>query len=355
MSTTATHAPATAALADRAGWLRGPAFDGNLIGTVCVLAVAAGIAGMFDPNLFSLVLLLDLWLLGYHHVVSTFTRLTFDSDSFKQHRFLVIQLPILVIVGTLAAVLSLGYWVLPTTYLYWQWFHYTRQSYGIERAYRRKAGEHVAINDYLTTRSLYLLPLFGILHRSYQQQSEFLGMEVKYLPVTLPLLWIVGVLSVVAMAAWMAQQLVALFQNRLALAHTLYVLSHHIVFLTGYLLIDDITTGWLVLNVWHNAQYILFVWMFNNNRFKKGVDERHWFLSTISQTKNMIAYFGICLLISTVVHFVLKAAGDGAMAATAIPVTLVLFMMINFHHYLVDGIIWKVRKPALQKNLGIPA
>ena len=29
--------------------------------------------------------------------------------------------------------------------------------------------------------------------------------------------------------------------------------SHFTIFYVGYLVIEDITHGWLVLNVWHNA------------------------------------------------------------------------------------------------------
>ncbi|NJR71545.1 MAG: alpha/beta fold hydrolase, partial [Synechococcales cyanobacterium CRU_2_2] len=34
---------------------------------------------------------------------------------------------------------GLGLWSIVTLYLYWQWFHYTRQSWGISQVYRRKA------------------------------------------------------------------------------------------------------------------------------------------------------------------------------------------------------------------------
>ncbi len=352
-ATLPSETPAAAVLPRSPGWMRSATFDVHFIGTIMLASLAAGIAGLFEARLFAVVLVLDLWLLGYHHVISTFTRLAFDSESFRQHRFLVIQLPIIVIAATLAAVLGLGLWVLPTSYLYWQWFHYTRQSYGIERIYRRRADHQRAIHDYLTTRSLYLLPLFGILYRSYQGQAEFLGMQVRYLSVPRGVLWVVGALAFVSIAAWAVQQVKAYAERRLALPHTLYVLSHHVIFLTGYVLIDNITVGWLVLNVWHNAQYILLVWLYNNNRFKHGIDSRHRFLSTISQTRNVVMYFGVCLGLSTVVYFLLSRLADGLYVTSAVPATLVVFMMINFHHYIVDGIIWKVRKPALQRNLGI--
>ena len=38
----------------------------------------------------------------------------------------------------------------------------------------------------------------------------------------------------------------------------------------AYIWTRDITFGWLMINIWHNFQYILFVWMFNNRRFKGG-------------------------------------------------------------------------------------
>jgi hypothetical protein len=34
---------------------------------------------------------------------------------------------------------------------------------------------------------------------------------------------------------------------------------------------------------------------------------------------------------------------------------LVFYQTLNFHHYIVDGRIWKMRKPALQKTLGLNA
>ena len=64
---------------------------------------------------------------------------------------------------------------------------------------------------------------------------------------------------------------------------TLYMCSHIKIFGFGYLQIDDINHGWLVLNVWHYAQYILTVWLFNNNRFKDGIHPKHRFLSYLSQ------------------------------------------------------------------------
>ena len=106
---------------------------------------------------------------------------------------------------------------------------------------------------------------------------------------------------------------------------------------------DSITAGWLVINIWHNAQYILFVWWFNNKRFEKGVDPKSQFLSTISQRENLVIYMGICLAISTVVYAVLGAA-TSAFTSSTISLTVFALMVLNFHHYIVDGIIWKRKR-----------
>lgn len=344
--------PSTTFLA-QPGWLRSKPFDLSLIFVISLVALAAGATALVRPELFGLILILDLWLLGYHHVISTFTRLCFDRQSFREHRFLVVELPVIVIAATVAAVSLLGAWVLPTTYLYWQWFHYTRQSYGIERMYRRKAAAGTAINDYVTTRALYLLPAFGILYRSWQQPERFLGMEVKYLPVSDVGLWIVGGLAAAAVLAWLGTSLLALARGQLALAHFLYVLSHHVIFFTAYYAIEDITTGWLVLNVWHNLQYILFVWWFNNKRFNDQIDPQAVFLSTLCQKQHWLGYLGLCVGIATLIYGALQYLSRTFAYQDAISLALLASMIMNFHHYVVDGIIWKRKKaPVAQTAAG---
>jgi hypothetical protein len=325
------------------GCLRNPTFDFHFIVTISVLAIATGCSAIVRPDLFTLFLMLDVWLLGYHHVVSTFTRLVFDRQSFQDNKFLVVYLPVIVVTCTAASMYFVGSWTIATTYLYWQWFHYTRQSYGIERMYRRKADENASIDDYATTRLLYLVPIFGILYRSWQQPNAFLGTEVFTFAVPTLLLVIVGIVAAAATVYWCALQVHAYSQGKLATAHCAFVVSHLAIFLFGYVLIEDITAGWLVINIWHNAQYILFVWWFNNKRFEKGVEPKSRFLSTISQRENMLIYMGICLAISTVFYFGLTTATSAFKSSTT-SLTVLALMTLNFHHYIVDGIIWKRKR-----------
>src|SRR5947208_11474112 len=72
------------------GWLRGAPFDLGFVAGVAAFAIAVSLLVVAQPRLFPLVLVVDMWLLGFHHVVSTFTRLAFDKESFRAHRFLVL-------------------------------------------------------------------------------------------------------------------------------------------------------------------------------------------------------------------------------------------------------------------------
>lgn len=336
----------------RAGWLRGLTFDLTYVIGITSVAILSGWLVVSNPKLFPAIFVLDAWLLSYHHVISTFTRLTFDTESFRDHRFLITWLPLIVLSCVAAACVLSGGWILTTIYLYWQWWHYTRQSYGVSRIYQRKVG---VADDLVYKLVIYALPTWGILHRSYQAPDKFLFTEVKVIPVPLWLVTAAGAATLVVLAWWVAQTIKARLDGSFSIAHTLYVCSHLLIFGVGYLVIDNINHGWLVLNVWHNCQYILTVWMFNNNRFKNGVDRKHQFLSYISQRSHLFMYFGICLILSTGIYAALQySVGWLAVAtATSLPLFAIVFQAVNFHHYLVDALIWKVRRKPVRQNFGI--
>jgi hypothetical protein len=331
------------------GWLRSRHFDLTLIRSVTLLALLSGLIVVLRPELFGLVLLTDLWLLGYHHVVSTLTRLSFDRASARKHRFLLVYLPPLVFAATFLLAWQVGVWLIATIYLYWQWFHYTRQSWGVQQAYRRKAGELVDDDPRFALLTFYLLPVYGILYRSWQAPDTFLFQEVRVLPVPGLVVDVVGIAAGLCITAWAVRRVLAWRRGRLARAHTAFVAAHFTVFFVSYRMIDDITVGWLVINIWHNAQYILFVWLFNTNRFRGGVDPSARFLSWLSQSENKYRYVAVCLGISTVTYGVIHLATGSSLIA-GLPFLVLVYQTINFHHYIVDAMIWRMRRraPAVQ-------
>ena len=84
----------------RPAWLRNAGFDSAFIGGGVALALLSGTAIVIEPSLFYPILLLDLWVLGYHHVIATFTRLCFDRASFDERRWMIVHLLPMVAVAT---------------------------------------------------------------------------------------------------------------------------------------------------------------------------------------------------------------------------------------------------------------
>jgi hypothetical protein len=333
------------------GWLSTRRFDLVFVVATAIVGLAAGIATSFSPALFGAILFADLWLLGYHHVVATYTRLSFDSESFKLYRPLMTWLPLGVVLGVLAMAIGIGAWTIPTVYLYWQWWHYTRQSYGVAQMYRLKTPQSKD-NGWEMKAALYLLPLTGILYRSYQDPGEFLHMELRVIPVPLLAVEAVGAVAAVSLVWWAVKQFRAWRVGELPLAYNVYMLSHLAVFGFGYIAISNIDYGWLTINIWHNAQYILVVWLYNRNRFKTGVNTEHRWLSTLSQPSNMLKYFGVTFGLTVLVYLTLGTTFV-LLPATTLPLALIAYQTLNFHHYIVDSVIWKVRKPQLRQNMGL--
>jgi hypothetical protein len=319
------------------GWLKDPRFDLALIGGTAVIGCAFGGAVALVPALFLPLVTFETWCFSFDHVVATFTRLCALPSDRHRWRFLIWGLPPLAFAAVLA-VAQMGLGVLNTGYFLFQWFHTTRQSWGIAQRYRR-AGN--IPEDRFAEVTLWSLPLTGILARCHQQPEKFFWMKL-YLPrVPTLLVWLAGAGAIFLIARFYWQRRRALLHP-----HTLYLTSHFAVFFLGYLVLD-LSAGWLVVNVWHNLQYLLFVWLHHHRRFSRGVHEEARLLSWLSQAGRAPLYLLGCLALSTPIFWALYSAGDrldSVLAGRLVSIPLVTAMAINLHHYVVDGIIWRREK-----------
>jgi hypothetical protein len=333
-------------------WIRNARFDTGFIFGLFAMSCVTGQVIMYEPSLFYPILVIDLWFLGYHHVISTFTRMCFDKESFTEHRFLMVGLLPIVVVATLGVAWFAGLWVIVSIYFYWQWWHYTRQSWGISRAYRGKDPSARYEDGWLDQAIFYAIPIFGIVARSAEQHPTFIGMELWSFPIPPVLATISGYIAFALLAVWLAGRMRAAAEGRLAIVHTFYMLTHFSIFFLAYSATSDITLGWLMINIWHNAQYILFVWMYNNKRFNGGVDPNAKFLSYISQNGRLWLYLLTCVCITGVVYWGVLRAIDW-LFFSGLSATIVLYQIVNFHHYMIDSKIWKMRKSKIRETLDL--
>jgi len=346
----AAPAPAPAS-ASTLSWLKDAPFDLTLTVGIPLLAIGMGLSAWAVPALFLPLLAFHTWCFGFDHVIATFTKLAGARSDRRRNRFLIFGLPPLVFAALLGASTLVGVGGLNTAYFLFQWFHTTRQSWGVAQHYRRAAGGMAWDPPWLSELTLWSVPVVGILRRCHEQPAKFLWMELRlpYVPA-----WLVvgtGAIAAALVALFVVMRVRAWRRGERVLPHTLYFATHLLIFALAYLVVDDLHAGWLLVNVWHNVQYLAYVWMHNRARFADRIDSDAPLLSWICQpgAARAVGYFAGCVLISTPLFAAIFALGDrldAALAGRVASMTLLFALTLNFHHYLVDGIIWKRRRPS---------
>lgn len=373
-----------------AGCLRSPTFDAIFLFGCAIVSLAAGLGGAFRPQWLVAILAFDVLVLASQHVIATYSRICFDQVSFRRHRFLVLWAPWLAVAWVVATFMVGGTTLVTTLYMYVQWFHYVGQGFAVERQYACKAGpaQTPFRFDPLAVLAVAAVPFFGILNRSLEKlqhpEKVYLTFNFAPLPVTPAIVTASGWLAAILCLAWSVRQYQRHKAGLVSAPHTVYMGLHWLIFLSGYYLLSDITCGWLVLNFWHNTQYLLMVWLFNNNRFGDRIDPSARWLSYLSRKKTFIAYVLVCLVLSGI-FYKLVAVVDGWLvsalvshsdsfhmnpeffrasgllslnlvpnsSALAAAVAMLSYQIINIHHYMVDAAVWRVGNPEDHLGLGL--
>lgn len=321
-------------------WFRSRRYDLSLTLGVFVLALTLGSIGLISTEAFLWVLFVDVWLIAHPHLTAMYTRIGFDRKSARRYWFLLVGLLPCVVAATAALTWIGGLDILLCVYFFWAAWHYSRQSFGIGRAV---GGRSVREGDALTTAVVFVFPVWGLLTRCDQGPELFLGTPI-YLP-EMPK-WVAtgaGLAAIALLAAWAGKRWQALRRGAPLLTHTLFLLTHVVVTVVSYVAVEDISEGWLFINIWHNAQYTVFVWAFNARRFAHGHDEEAPFLSRLSQPQNVLKFAAVCLVLGTLYYLGIEGL-TYVLEPYFLSVVLVTHMGLNFHHYMVDAVIWKKPK-----------
>ena len=325
------------------GLLLSPRFDQLFTTGLLLVALALGGLAWAVPAALVPVLLGNLWLFAYPHVGATYTRLALDRASIREHRFVLFVLPLLVVAATAGVARWFGIAALTTVYFGWQTYHYTKQSYGVARAYRRARGAPSEGRDRSTDAVVFAFPLWGLLHRMSQGPSQF-----YWNPIRLP--WVPGSVAtaagVVAAAAIISFVLRTWREGRSLFApEGRFVLSHVLVTVVSYVAIPEITSGWLFINIWHNAQYLLFVYAWSARRYRSGIDPARPVISWVAQPSRGLFYGLLCFAVGGGGYFLLGEATARLAVASALPLALIAYHAVNFHHYLADAVLWRSPPP----------
>ena len=332
---------------------RSPGFDLFFVVFIPISAIMVAFYVAYNVSDFFFILTLNIWLLGYHHVISTFTRVASSTFQIKEHKWLMLYLPPVVLASVIGLDFIGSVIIISTVYLHWQWWHYTRQSEGISKAIQYKTGCKLDGNSAIHRAAFYGTATLSFLVMSSRNAEVFLGMPVATLPVPTQLTTLLTGCFLVTSAAWVGLLTYQLTYKKISGLFFLYQMSHIAIYYIAYVFFKDINIGWLAINIWHNLQYITFVWLTNRNTYGNGIDENNKIVSWLSQPNRAFLYFTACLGATFIFYKTISMGANIASQYLSIPLVLIIFMSINFHHYVVDTVIWKIKKPTTQKAIGI--
>ncbi|WP_432731443.1 hypothetical protein [Variovorax sp. W6] len=310
-------------------------------------ALAAGALASWSTPMMLAVLYVDIWLLANPHIVATYTRIGSMSSRTLLRWALIVVAPVAVLAGLTVVALAYEAAGLFGLYFALQTFHVTRQSYGIARRHDRRPQVPFRNLPYLL---IYLLPAWGYLHRGAQAPGSFLGYPIWLPPVPQELAFAAGITAIAGSLCWLACLGYTRRAQQADTSFDSFVLSHLVVSLIGYVLISDITVGWLVVNVWHNIQYLVFVYRQRQPGVATGITSGEASGAAAAGSKSLVeklrppaTFFIACAICGALLYTAASRVGE-SLLWLGLPTILIAHFTLNFHHYLADGLIWKRRR-----------
>jgi tetratricopeptide (TPR) repeat protein len=280
---------------------------------------------------------------NYPHYMATLYRAYHRSEEFEKYRVFTVHITALVVLTLFLA----HFWarLLPwifTIYLTWSPWHYSGQNYGLFMMFARRAG---AETDKKTRGALYgafvvsYLVLFLSFHTGPSSDPLFLSLKIPAI--------VSRTEQVILLAAFVVLSVYGFRQisrqigwRRLTPSLTLFS-SQILWFLVpaGVSLIKGLevpqnrySTG--ILAVMHSAQYLWITSYYARREAKSEAESRSW---------KPLAYFGVLILGGIALFVPGPWLASRAFHHDFTASFLIFTALINIHHFILDGAIWKLR------------
>jgi tetratricopeptide (TPR) repeat protein len=279
---------------------------------------------------------------NYPHFMATIYRAYHTREDFEKYKFFTLHLTLLVVLT--GVLLHLSYRLVPwifTLYICWSPWHYTGQNYGIMMMSARRAGAQVTNSERRWLHAAFWASYLMLLASFETGASNdalilSLGLPAK---ITLPLRLVLG--AAFAIFCWLAfrptirrsglQTMTA--PLTLAVTQFLWFVLPTLLELRSTYHIPQTRYSSGILAIFHSAQY-LWITSYYQGREARAAGQSNWRLAGYFVT--LIAG-GIALfipgpwLVSYIFHYDFTTS------------FLIFTALVNIHHFLLDGALWKLR------------
>jgi hypothetical protein len=231
-----------------------------------------------------------------------------------------------------------------STIFYWATWHFVAQSWGVLRIYQRKHGAAERLEARLEKALIFLPAFFCALHRLFTGPWTLFNVQVIHVR---PSALVVNGLGALIVALAVVYLYVWFRDGKQRAAHEwvrpVYLALNFLGFAMPFLVIRDGDSAFGAAALWHAVQYIAIVWLYNDRRWRAGVDPQARLVSWVSQRGRALAYMGLIAACAAVVYtfafgvsfFVHRPFMD---------IALTFWTGFTLGHYYLDGTIWKSRR-----------
>jgi hypothetical protein len=293
----------------------------------------------------SLVIALSLLLVGPHYG-ATYRRAYTSRDVIRDHPWVTLVAPPILLVAALAAVrdptrIGLGYFGL---YVAWSGFHYSRQSLGIAMLYPLRQGARLdAREKRLLGLPLYvswILSLLGMFRLSGSARNPAYEAVRRAYPGPMLPGWVMG-LGLAALALSMLAVVVVARGRRargVPLPWPTYaVLSAQIL--------------WFTIALYHPLFNITLVPMFHGLQYLALTSWHATREPGAGSPWRFVRYLVVVLGLGFVIRPLLFVAFNSPDEARTLLATAAVASFVNLHHFLLDGRIWRLRERRVAQTM----
>lgn len=261
-----------------------------------LVALALAVARIYPMSL-GILFTINVWCLSMPHSFSTFTRSDLRTTNIAIKAILLFLVFFILLNGMMARI---GFVTIYSFYFYWQQFHYTKQNMGIG-IWRTK--DRTPKERYIDYTFYFLISSLSIVASFYGGGIQFFGYS---------LINPFFIFNLHPYAAIGLNFIALLVYTYLRPAFWKMALTHTLIYTLAYLLLNNFVLGWILLNIFHNSQYLFFM---------------------KTEEKNLMV-FVYAVLLAAVFYFILHSD-------MFISLSLAIMLSSNFTHYVFDGFVWK--------------
>ncbi len=273
----------------------------------------------------------------------TFALVYGEKEEFEKRKTIYVLLPIMAVLVTFVSLYLDSFQILVALSVLWVLYHSVSQKYGITRIYSRKAGYGEAWIEKGVIFSWFVYLFFALMEKEkgtlnqYQAGKVILSYTGDYLGYLTLISYFLLSVAVFFTLLFVYQE----FKNRhqLSTAKVLYVFSTLLLY---FIFFHSLVVGFIVFGFSHALEYIAFVNIFVNSKYKKKPDSRSPLAMASKKLWLCSALFSVGILVLSLLGMKLN---ENAF--------LIYIVGSSFLHFIYDGLIWKVRRPEVGKPFDI--